>query len=131
MERTERGNGRRWRRTRRVGGAVPGRGGAAHAGVGRGEPGEDPGCGVRIGGAGGEPGAEAEARRAGDGAGGSQEGVGATAGGRMVCWCVSGFPGTEKHLWFSRLIVISGVLRDIVCVLVINGYTYSVAFIWF
>lgn len=54
-----------------------------------------------------------------------------------VGWCVgvhafspqqSGFPGTGKQSLFSRLIVISGVLRDVVCVLLINGYSSSGSF---
>ena len=76
----DRGDGRRLR-MRGIGGSVPSRGAAAHPGAGRGEPGEDPGCGVRTGGAGGEPGAEAQVCGAGDRAGDPQEGVGAVAGG--------------------------------------------------
>lgn len=82
----ERGDGRRCR-MRGLGGAIPGRGKAAHAGVGGGEPGEDPSCRVRLGRPGGEPGAETEVCRAGDRAGDSQEGVGTIAGGKWRFRC--------------------------------------------
>lgn len=68
---------------RGVGGTVPGRGAAALTGTGRGESGEDQGCGVRLGRPGGEPGAEAEVCRAGDRAGDSKEGVGTVTGGEV------------------------------------------------
>lgn len=67
---------------RGIGGSLPGRGAEADPRARRSEPGEDPGCGMRSGGAGGEPDAQAAVRGAGDRAGGSQTGVGAAAGGK-------------------------------------------------
>lgn len=78
-----RGDGCRWSRMRGNGGAVPGRGGAPEPGTGGGQPGEDPGGGVRAGGPGGEPEPEAAVRRPGGRAGGAEAGAGAAAGGGL------------------------------------------------
>lgn len=81
----ERGDGR-WCRMRGIGGSVPGRGGAARPGTGRGEPGKDQGCGVRFSCPGGESGAEAEVYRARDRTRDPQEGVGAVTRGKRTGW---------------------------------------------
>lgn len=67
---------------RGIGGSVPERGGKADPRARRGEPGEDSGCGMRSGGPGGEPEAQASVRRARDRAGGFKTGARAAAGGK-------------------------------------------------
>lgn len=109
----QRGDGRRGR-MRALDGSVPGRGGEAYAGAGRGEPGEDPRGGVRSGRPGGEPDAEAETRGARDGAGEPQEGAGAAAGGKgSRCSAASGSGAgsavrsgvsTPVYAWRFRLV---------------------------
>lgn len=66
---------------RGYGRGISGRGGAPDPGAGGGQPREDTGGGVRIGGSGGEPEPEAAVRRPGGRAGGAKGGAGAAAGG--------------------------------------------------